>query len=149
MNDTQNTTAQSTARRLTITRENLDRLQRLIDQHSFAREPEVAELLETELQRAEIVDPAEVSPSVITMNSRVLFVDEDTRVERVVQLVYPNEVYGDRDRISVFARVGIALLGLSAGDSVAVPVPNGRTKRVRILRVLFQPEADRRSPPAA
>lgn len=134
---------------IVVTDENLDRLYRVIEQNSFAKDPEAMEFLEGELGRAVVVTPEEVPDDVVTMNSRVLYEDLDTGAQRMVQLVYPHEVGGDSSRISILAPVGIALLGLRAGQQIRFPIASGRIRSLRVLKVVFQPEADLPQPPFA
>ena len=96
--------------------------------------------LQEELDRAEIVDPRQMPPTVITMNSTVRFINETTGVEFLMTLVYPKDVQGKPDRISILAPVGSALLGLSIGDVMEWPLPGGNNIRVRIIDILYQPE---------
>jgi regulator of nucleoside diphosphate kinase len=49
------------------------------------------EALAQELARAEIVDPREVRPDVVTMNSRVILQDIDTDEEMNYVLVFPKD----------------------------------------------------------
>jgi regulator of nucleoside diphosphate kinase len=97
--------------------------------------------LVTELERAQVV-PWELLPhDVVTMNARVLFQDESTGGRREITIVYPQDADASEGRISVLAPVGTALLGLSAGQSIEWPFPDGRTRRLRVIEVLYQPEA--------
>jgi regulator of nucleoside diphosphate kinase len=96
--------------------------------------------LETELQRAEVVDPKAVPPSVVTMNSTVRFRVESSSDEFELTLVYPGDVKEDGSTISILAPVGSALLGLSQNDEIEWPKPGGGTLRVRIGEVTYQPE---------
>lgn len=96
--------------------------------------------LQAELDRAEVVEPREVPPGVVTMNSTVRFALEDTGEEFSLTLVYPRDAQGKSDRISVLAPVGSALLGLSTGEHIEWPGPGGKSIRVRIVEVVFQPE---------
>ena len=91
-------------------------------------------------RRAEIRDPADMPPDVVTMNSTVRFKMQNSENEFCLTLVYPKDVQGDESRISVLAPVGSALLGLKVGDSIAWPGPAGRTIEVEILEVVYQPE---------
>lgn len=100
----------------------------------------VKKLLEDELDRAEVVEPHEVPADVVTMNSKVV-VEEETGEQHVVSLVWPGAANFEAGRLSVLAPVGAALLGLRAGQSIDWPMPNGRRKRVRVVRVEWQPEA--------
>lgn len=96
--------------------------------------------LQDELDRAEIVDPRQMPPTVVTMNSTVRFNNETTGEEFCMTLVYPKDVQGKPDRISILAPVGSALLGLSIGDVIEWPLPGGGIIRVRIIDIIYQPE---------
>ncbi len=96
--------------------------------------------LETELARAEIVEPQAVPPTVVTMNSTVRFEVESSNEEFRLTLVYPKDVDASGEKISILAPVGSALLGLSQGDAIEWPKPGGGTLRVRIKEVTYQPE---------
>ena len=52
---------------------------------------------------------------------------------------YPKEMDGSDNKVSVFAPVGIALLGLSVGDELPMPSPTGRVT-VRVDAIEYQPE---------
>ncbi len=128
-------------RRIIVTETDLERLQRTIEQHGGGRNAELAELLEQELARADVTSAQDVPPDVVTMNSTVVFEDEDTGSRREVTLCYPRDARSDEGRISVLAPIGSALIGLSVGQSIQWPVPGGRTKTLRIVAVPYQPEA--------
>jgi len=42
----------------------------------------------------------------------------------------------------VLAPVGTALLGLTEGDSIVWPFPDGSSRCLRVVAVTFQPEAE-------
>jgi regulator of nucleoside diphosphate kinase len=105
--------------------------------------PSTLTVLERELQRAIVVKPEEVPATVVTMNSQVEVTDLDTNEQRRVTLVFPAMASIDAGRISVLAPFGTALLGSQAGTPVAWQTPRG-TRRVRVERVVYQPEADGR-----
>lgn len=96
--------------------------------------------LEAELDRADVVDPHEVPPNVVTMNSTVKFKVQSSDEEFCMTLVYPKDVDDSGGTISILAPVGSALLGLSQGDEIEWPRPGGGTLRVRIEEVVYQPE---------
>ena len=96
--------------------------------------------LQGELDPAEMREPSDMPPDVVTMNSTVRFKMQNSENEFCLTLVYPKDVQGDESRISVLAPVGSALLGLKVGDSIAWPGPAGRTIQVEILEVVYQPE---------
>lgn len=128
-------------RRIIVTETDLARLQRVLDVHGSGRNAALAELLEQELARAEVMSARDVPADVVTMNSTVVFVDEETASRREVTLCYPQDARSDEGRISVLAPVGSALLGLSVGQSIEWPFPGGRTRTLRIVAVTYQPEA--------
>lgn len=121
---------------LIITARDLARLRRVIDLH----DTNAAEQLEAELQRATVVDPREVPPTVVTMNSEVAYEDLATGERRVVRVVFPNEADAGRGKVSVMAPIGSALIGLSVGQEIEWRVPGGR-KRIRVVEIRYQPEA--------
>jgi len=96
--------------------------------------------LAAELARAKMVEPKEVPPNVVTMNSKVILHDLDTSEELTYCLVFPNEADIDSGTISVLAPVGTAILGYREGDAVEWPVPSGQ-RRIKIEEILYQPEA--------
>ena len=115
------------------------RLEQLIESEG-AGNP-VAAGLEAEIARAEIREPGAMPADVVTMNSDVLCVEEDSGTEHALRLVYPRDADGARGRVSVLAPVGAALLGLSVGQSIEWPLPGGRSTRIRVSSVVYQPEA--------
>ena len=124
-----------------ITMSSLDweRLDRLLENPAYSRMPGV-DALESEMDRANVVEPTEVPPEVVTMNSTVEFINDKTNQTFEMTLVYPDAVSGT-DTVSVFAPVGSALLGLSVGQSIIWQIPGGRELSLRVLRVVRQPEA--------
>src|SRR5690349_18335418 len=120
-----------------VTHQDLDRLRAVVATHEAGRDAAAAQQFETELDRAVVVSGDELPPDVVTMHSRVLFEDETGRT-RNVQLVYPWEAAPERGRISILAG-RVALLGLSVGQVIEWPMPNGRTASLRIVSVLYQP----------
>jgi regulator of nucleoside diphosphate kinase len=100
--------------------------------------------LASELDKADIVDSSRVPPNIVTMNSRVLFEDEATGTTREVTIVLPKDADPVKGKVSVLAPVGTALLGLAEHQSIVWPFPDGSERRLRVLEVVYQPEADAR-----
>lgn len=100
-----------------------------------------AELLEREIARADVHEPADIPADVVTMNSDVVCVDDSTGAEHSLRLVYPAAADAATRHVSILAPVGAALIGLSVGQSIDWPMPGGRTSRLRVARVTYQPEA--------
>ncbi|MCL4683437.1 nucleoside diphosphate kinase regulator [Myxococcota bacterium] len=124
--------------RLVLSRFDQERLERLLQK--VGARPDLDALRE-EIERAEIVEPEAIPRDVVTMNSVVRFVDEDSGRESEVRLVFPGHADLESNQISVLAPIGSALLGLSVGDSIDWPVPNARSRRLRVVAVTYQPEA--------
>jgi regulator of nucleoside diphosphate kinase len=124
-----------------LTVQDLARLRAVVDLYSEGIERSAAETLEAELERAHVVAQEGLPPDVVSMRSRVLYEDADTRDRREAVLVYPEEADLARSQISVLAPIGTALLGLRAGQSISWPVPGRRTRTIRVLWVVYQPEA--------
>ncbi|MCC6474568.1 MAG: nucleoside diphosphate kinase regulator [Burkholderiales bacterium] len=115
------------------------RLERLLASREYRQLPGIDALM-SEIDRATVVEPTEVPPHVVTMNSTVRFVDDASGSEFQLSLVYPGEA-DLVSKISVLAPVGSALLGLSVGQSIVWQVPGGRELNLRVLEVVRQPEA--------
>ena len=96
--------------------------------------------LEDELYRATLVAPEEIPPTVVTMNSTVSFAVLPSGVEHRLKLVYPGKATASEDTVSILAPVGSALLGLTEGDEICWPNPNGGTLHLVVHKVEDQPE---------
>lgn len=119
---------------ITVSTVDLERLEGLLGELRSAA-PEVADGLRSELDRARIVEAAEVPEDVVTMHSTVRFEDEDSHKEFERTLCYPGEAVGAGEQVSILAPLGSALLGLSVGQRIDWPAPGGRTTRIRVLDV--------------
>jgi regulator of nucleoside diphosphate kinase len=118
----------------------MNRLRAVVERHASGAEDSAAELLEAELDRAHVVPQGRLQPDVVSMRSSVIYEDLDTGERNQVVLVYPEEANLERRWISVLAPIGTALLGLSVGQSISWPVPGGRTRTIRVVSVVYQPE---------
>ena len=119
----------------------IERLEALIDSLPHAEAAAQHRLLD-ELARADVVEPDQIPPTVVTMNSKVRFATDQPGEEFCMTLVYPKDLKADSDQISVLTPVGNALLGLSVGDSIEWTRPNGVPFEVTVLEVVYQPERE-------
>ena len=124
---------------ITVSRLDLDRIEALLDRMTPAQAAAHAALRE-ELDRATVLEPAEMPRNVVTMNSTVRFTDETGGEPMTMTLVYPNAA-GKPGTVSILAPVGSALLGLAKGKHIDWPTPDGRRRRLVVLSVDYQPEA--------
>jgi regulator of nucleoside diphosphate kinase len=123
-----------------LTSQDLDRLEALLETLPANAFP--AKELRAELDRSEIVEPEQIPPTVVTMNSTVRFSIDSSGEDFCLTLVYPKDVDGSGDKISILAPVGSALLGLSTGDEIEWPRPGGGMIKVRIVEIVYQPERE-------
>jgi regulator of nucleoside diphosphate kinase len=124
---------------ITLSRLDAERLEQMLDSLDGKSFPGRSEL-EEEIARANVVEPAQVPPTVVTMNSSVRFKVESSDTEFSLTLVYPRDADGSNDKISILTPVGSALLGLAEGDEITWPAPGGGMMVVKIIEVTYQPE---------
>ncbi|CAO3408638.1 Regulator of nucleoside diphosphate kinase [Azospirillum largimobile] len=97
--------------------------------------PDVYDYLAAELDRAVVVGPDEIAPSIVTMNARVTFRDEVAGQERTVTLVYPQQADLAAGRISVLTPIGAALIGVAEKQSITWYTRQGEAKTLTVLAV--------------
>lgn len=134
-------------RKIIISSTDRDRLQQLIDSARMDRriQSQSLDVLEGELARARVVEPDELPRDAVAMNSTVWFRDLDSEEIERYTLVFPPNADVGRDRISVLAPIGTALLGYRLRDIVEWSVPQGR-RRLEITKVeqhqpTYEPES--------
>ncbi|SDS02150.1 nucleoside diphosphate kinase regulator [Halopseudomonas sabulinigri] len=123
---------------IVMTRLDVQRLEKVLD--NMQAPLDLLEALEDEVLRARVVSHKRIASDVVTMNSTVRFSDEASEREFVLTLVYPEQA-GRPGTISILAPVGIALLGLKVGQSINWQGPQGRPLKLKIMDILYQPEA--------
>ena len=99
------------------------------------------ELVDLVSFEADIVPGERIGADVVTVNSKVTFVDPLTNAKHTVTLVYPQEFSIADRRISVLSPVGRALLGRRVGQVGVVAMPDGTERHIRIVQLHYQPEA--------
>lgn len=98
--------------------------------------PDLADFLEGELERATIVGSADLVPAgVVRLGSEVVFRDEPGGRTARVRLVLPEQADMAQGRISVLTPVGAALIGMAAGKSIDFAAHRGR-RRLTVLQVI-------------
>ncbi|MCB0472861.1 MAG: nucleoside diphosphate kinase regulator [Flavobacteriaceae bacterium] len=97
--------------------------------------------LELELDRASIISDNEVPNNLATMNSKIRYFDSKSNEESIVTIVYPKDSNPRENKISVFAPLGSALIGLKQNEEINWKFPNGETKNLKILEIIYQPES--------
>jgi len=129
-------------RMIQITQGDMEKLRRLIEAPRNTRtlDQDNLAMLAQELERAEIVPPANISMDAVTMHSRVLVRDLNSGIESSYTPVFPQDADIAQGKISILAPIATALLGYREGDEIEWPTPGGR-RRLKIIKVLYQPEA--------
>lgn len=125
---------------ITLSRLDVERIEKLLDAPALRDSPTAAKL-RAEFDRADIVEPADMPHDVVSMNSSADCVDESNGKHYTLTLTYPKEADADAGRISVLAPVGSALLGLRVGQSIDWPGQGGRTLKLKVTAIHYQPEA--------
>jgi len=129
---------------IALTQFDFDRLEKLACRlRTRDHQPMLADALEEELARADIVDPRQMPADVVTMNSEAVVRDLGTDEVEKIRVVFPGAAAPGKGAISVLAPLGLALLGTRTGDEVSWDVPGG-TRRLRVENVTYQPEASGR-----
>ncbi len=131
-------------RKLYVSEFDMKRLENLIglllENQSDDRERKHLEFLDEVLHDAEVVTPEKIPRDVVTMNSIVRVRNLDSGSETVYHLVFPGEADVRKNRISVLAPVGRALMGCRVGEVVNPRIPTG-TARLAIEEIQYQPES--------
>ena len=137
-----NMTEQNLPKEILITEANLKRIEDIIRYAGESNEHQKnnIERLSEDLERATVVDSKDIPPDVVTINSTLKIRDLDSGEEMVFTLVSPSNADLSQGRISLLAPVGASVVGYRSGDIVEWPVPGG-LKRLKIEKVLYQPEA--------
>ena len=123
-----------------ISEQDLHRLETMLE-HQSKLTPTM-EHLEDELARAQIVAPKDVPVNVVSMNAKVLVTIAPAIEPTEITLVYPHDFRGDKGQVNILAPVGTAILGLAEGQEIEWPQPDGHTMKVKIEKVLYQPERE-------
>ncbi len=99
------------------------------------------ENLEVELERAKIVLDNELPGNVVTMNSKLEYVEIKSGQKQEITIVYPEDSDPSTNKISILAPLASALIGLSVGQEINWMFPSGEIKRLKVTSVSYQPEA--------
>lgn len=95
---------------------------------------ETLQPLRTELERAEVLPPGAMPPTVVVMGSKVEIEDRESGEVDTYTLVYPEHADGAAGRLSILAPIGMAVIGFAEGDTFAWRTPGG-TRQLLIRKV--------------
>lgn len=123
-----------------ISEQDLHRLETMLE-HQPKLTPTM-QLLEEELARADVVAPQDMPANVVTMNAKVLLTIAPSKEASEITLVYPHDFKGEKGQVNVVAPIGAAILGLAEGQEIEWPQPDGQMMKVKIEKVVYQPERE-------
>ena len=90
------------------------------------------------LTSAKLVPPARLPADVVTIGSQLSYRDELTGRTQQVTLAWPEDADISRGIVSILTPVGVALLGLSAGDRFRWTTRTGEERAMTVLEVVSE-----------
>ncbi|MGB4800154.1 MAG: nucleoside diphosphate kinase regulator [Candidatus Saccharimonadales bacterium] len=123
---------------ITITQFDYDRLTKLLAKKSPLDDSD--RMLLAELDKSQVVAPADIPNDVITMNSEVRFSDSSGK-PLTYWVVFPEDADVAAGKLSVLSPIGCALLGYTVGDTVELTAPSG-VRKLTVEEILHQPERE-------
>ena len=115
------------------------RLSRLV--HEQIGESDLRDEFELLLEDADVVDASGIPADVVTMRARIRVADPAGGEPMDWALCYPQDADISKGMISVLSPAGASLLGRKVGEEVSWLRRDGGESRLRIVEMLYQPEA--------
>lgn len=116
-----------------ITRNDHAQLTKLADSYATSH-PDLAEELYTELDRARVLATDKPGSPFVRLGSRFRFTTDDGD-DRTVTLVLPGEADIATGKVSVMTPMGVALIGLSGGQSMKWTARDGAVHTLTVVSV--------------
>ncbi|MBP7282181.1 MAG: nucleoside diphosphate kinase regulator [Leptospiraceae bacterium] len=132
----------NTKNKICITKYDYTRLKSMVQEYTKTNKADtnLKDLL-GEIERAQKVDSYTIGSNYITMNSIFELKKMNELDFQQFRLVFPEDADIDKDKISVLAPIGTAVLGYKVGDVIKWKVPDGENF-FQITNILYQPEAN-------
>lgn len=127
---------------IVINADNLAHIEALAE-GAARRNPDLADRLQNEIERARVVAAAKMPSNVVSIGSTVTYRDETTGQEQVVTLVYPQDADISRGRASVMTPIGVALLGLAEGATYYWDTRDNQRRTLTVVKVESAPSAEK------
>lgn len=131
--------AETDTKTIWITEKDNNRLRNLTKESGGPESAEALRELETQLDRARVVDSRQIPENVVTMNCFVRLRDPDSLQECECWLRFSAEAKTSTHVVPIVSNFGIALLGSKEGDVIEWTSPSGK-KRREIVEIVYQPE---------
>lgn len=91
------------------------------------------------LTHCRLVDPREIRPNIVTMNSTICLKNLGNGKKKIVSLVFPQDCDRDDDKINVFSLIGTQVLGSPIGTVIK---PNPADEQYFVIEeIIYQPES--------
>ncbi len=119
---------------ITIAEEQFDELSEIAERLAGVL-PEVSHFLDQELVRAKLLPLNHVPANVVTVNSTVEFIFGMKGRKETLTLVYPSANSDGPDNVSIASPVGVALLGLSEGQTMSWSSRYGELRWLKVVKV--------------
>ncbi len=92
------------------------------------------------LKQAKVIQEHETPADLVTMNSKILVKRLDNKQDIELSVVYHHDADSKTRKVSVFAPMGMALLGLKEKETVNCQLPVGNVQ-YKVCKILYQPES--------
>lgn len=117
----------------------LDRLDTIIGTLG-EKDSSIKKRLIQKLDQADILESKDIPPTIVTLNSTVIFRLSNTREPLRMTLTLPSRKPQPDDSISILTPTGIALIGLREGSDTTFNLMNGDTVTLWVDEIVYQPE---------
>jgi regulator of nucleoside diphosphate kinase len=126
-------------RRVILSESDFTNLNALVDALQLFRSNDSGclNVLESDLEGAEVLKPRQMPTNVVSMNSQVHVMDLDSGEDLVYTVVFPQDADMEHHRVSVLAPLGAALVGSRVGQVITPMTPRGR-RRLRVGAIVYR-----------
>lgn len=125
---------------ITLTELDVRRLTPILKVYETGHGAAVVRHLRAKMRRAPVIPAEKVPPDLVTMNCRVVYEDERTGKRTEIVITYPDNEDLSRGRVSILEPESAYLLGTRIGQSIECPLSDGKTARLKVLEINYQPE---------
>ncbi len=131
----------TTATERVLTELDHSRLSKLVGSQTALLPDAVLDPLQDLLIDAHTVPSREVRDDIVTMYAQIEVQPSGSEALGKIALCYPADAEPASGFVSVLSPMGLALIGLSIGQTARWHSPTGAPMTARVERILFQPEA--------
>jgi len=122
-----------------VTKFDFERIQKILDTLQSEEYANSVRKLKAKFKKAKLVNPEDIKPNIITMNSQFVLRNLGNGIKYNYSLVFPHEADYLRNKISILDAIGAEILSLEVG-AVIHSLENGDIYYL-IEHITYQPEA--------